>query len=78
MGITQQALSKGNIIHGLRLFNDKRHLLTLKLEKLSTQYPFILTLPQTETEALLTHLLSEKYNVTVERGYCLCRSNSTC
>lgn len=68
MGIVQQALSQGNIIEGIQLFSSKHRLLTLKLNILKTQYPFVLSLPQAETESLLTQLLHNKYHINIERG----------
>ncbi len=66
-GIAKQAVDSGRKIREARLFHAGRRILRFSFDRIPGRYPYVLFLPQNETEALLiTHL--ESLGVTVERG----------
>ena len=56
MGVVETALQAGHRLHGLSMYAAGRRLAHLSLGALESPYPFVLSLPQSETE----HLLSEQ------------------
>lgn len=69
MGIAEQAIARGKKILGLSLSNVNRHIAKINFAnlQLSTSFPFILGLPQAESEKILAeHLV--KQGGRVERG----------
>lgn len=67
MGVINDFLQLGTKVHGVNFYNDGKKLAHIYLEKLESKYPYLLTLPQSETERILTEKL-EKYGVSIERG----------
>ena len=55
VGATEPILAQGRKVHGLSGYHDGRRIvhLTFDLEALDTPYPFIITLPQGQTERIL-------------------------
>jgi 2-polyprenyl-6-methoxyphenol hydroxylase-like FAD-dependent oxidoreductase len=69
MGIVDYALTRGKKIMGLSINNKQKQIACIRFQdvKLPTEYPFILGLPQSDTEQLLIQQLSH-LGVSVERG----------
>jgi len=68
LGLIDELLTHGHRVHGIRIYGKERRLLVdLDLRKLPTRYPFMLLLPQTQTEAILRHFLKE-VEVKIEWG----------
>jgi 2-polyprenyl-6-methoxyphenol hydroxylase-like FAD-dependent oxidoreductase len=67
MGLIHQFLSPGLKVHGLRVFSEKKQIAHLRLDGLDSSYPFILILPQSQTERILQSNLQERLGVTVQR-----------
>jgi 2-polyprenyl-6-methoxyphenol hydroxylase-like FAD-dependent oxidoreductase len=66
LGIIQQALALGLPMHGASIHAGGHRLLHLSLDELDSPYPFILDLPQSQTERLLGSYL-EGLGARVER-----------
>jgi len=66
IGIAEQALSLGNPISCLKIFDGKKELAELSMKHLPTPYPFILGLPQSQTEKIMLKNL-EKLPVKIYR-----------
>jgi 2-polyprenyl-6-methoxyphenol hydroxylase-like FAD-dependent oxidoreductase len=68
LGIVDEVLARGRKIHGLGAFSDGRRVFhaTFDLEAAETPYPFVLCLPQGETERILIDRLGG-LGVQVER-----------
>jgi len=68
IGIVDQVLAKGRKVHGVSAFSDARRIahITLDLEGLETPYPYLLILPQGDTERILLDRL-KTYGIEVER-----------
>ncbi|MBX6312998.1 MAG: FAD-dependent monooxygenase [Isosphaeraceae bacterium] len=68
LGVVDRFLKAGRRLYGLSAYADGRKVfhLSLDLEGTETAYPFVLALPQSETERLLIEHL-EGYGGTVER-----------
>ena len=66
MGIVDQALAAGYRLRGLNIYGERRNLAHIEWDTLDTPYPFILSLPQSETERIMAEEL-ERLGVTVER-----------
>jgi len=67
MGIADRVLEAGRKLEGIAFFGERGPAGRLDFTALRTPYPFVLTLPQAETERLLgEHLAS--FGVEVERG----------
>ena len=66
LGIIQQALALGLPIHGVTMHADGRPLVHLSFDELDSPYPFMLDLPQNQTERLLGSYL-EGLGISVER-----------
>ncbi|OGT30204.1 MAG: hypothetical protein A3E87_00495 [Gammaproteobacteria bacterium RIFCSPHIGHO2_12_FULL_35_23] len=69
MGIVEQALQQGLKLQGITIYDQAiQPLITLSLEKLlPSAFPYVLSLPQSKTEQLLTQHLAS-YGLTVERS----------
>jgi 3-(3-hydroxy-phenyl)propionate hydroxylase len=64
----QEFLNRGHPVQHGRIFDEAGDLLAqIDFDHLQTRYPFMLLLPQNETEALLEHRLN-RYGIVVERG----------
>jgi 2-polyprenyl-6-methoxyphenol hydroxylase-like FAD-dependent oxidoreductase len=66
-GINDSFLRKGHKCEAINLYAHGKPLITIPLTQLHSAYPFILMLPQSETERLLGEKL-KKSNITVERS----------
>lgn len=67
MGLLDRFKSIGHPCDAINLFSDGKHLAKLSLKDINSIYPFILMLPQSETEKILEENLKE-LNHTVERS----------
>jgi 2-polyprenyl-6-methoxyphenol hydroxylase-like FAD-dependent oxidoreductase len=69
VGVVQEVLSRARKIHGLGAFSDGRRVthISFDLEGLETPYPYLLVLPQSETEHILIDRL-KGHAIEVERG----------
>jgi 2-polyprenyl-6-methoxyphenol hydroxylase-like FAD-dependent oxidoreductase len=66
MGILQKTLARGLVVHDMNVYSGGKRLIRITMDELDAPYPFVLTLPQSETERLLNeHLRS--LGVRVER-----------
>lgn len=67
LGIAEAALAKGRPLGAANVYSDGERVAHVTLDRLSTQFPFVLILPQWQTEELLESKLRE-LGVTIERG----------
>ncbi|MEJ7734222.1 MAG: FAD-dependent monooxygenase [Polyangiaceae bacterium] len=74
LGIAGEALASGRPIHGVNLYAvasepgaSGKRVVHVDFDDLDSPYPFILSLPQSETERILTHHAA-RLGVTVERS----------
>ena len=65
-GIAEDTVRRGRKITGGRLFSDGKQLAHLDLSRLPGRYPYVLFIPQTETEAILNAHM-ESMGVRAER-----------
>ena len=72
MGLADEAVARGHKAHGARIHGAGRERAHLTLDKLDSPFPFILILPQNETEALLADG-ARRQGVGIERGTALTR-----
>jgi 2-polyprenyl-6-methoxyphenol hydroxylase-like FAD-dependent oxidoreductase len=68
VGIIEPVLARGRPIHGLNVSTHGRRIIHLRfdLRDLATPYPYVVSLPQNDTEQILTDLLTRR-GVTIER-----------
>jgi 2-polyprenyl-6-methoxyphenol hydroxylase-like FAD-dependent oxidoreductase len=66
-GISPQLISAGRKLQQLHIRDTQGELVTLRLDRLKHRYNFMLTLPQSETEAILEENL-QRLGVSVERN----------
>lgn len=66
MGVLAEALRRGRRVHGMNLYAGAKRLAHVSLDELESPYPFVLVLPQSETEAIL-EARAQELGVTVER-----------
>jgi len=59
LGIVNRFLRAGHKCKAINLYGHGKHLLQIPLDQISSTYPFILMLPQRETEKLLNEYLKE-------------------
>lgn len=57
LGIADELIGRGVKLRGTQVFADGRVLVRASFEELDSHYPFILSVPQSETEAVLTEHL---------------------
>ncbi len=67
MGIDEEFVANGHQVHGLNVYANEQRLVHVALDGMPTRYSYMLTLPQSETERLLTKRLSD-LEVEVERS----------
>ncbi|HKM53294.1 MAG TPA: FAD-dependent monooxygenase, partial [Isosphaeraceae bacterium] len=62
VGATEPILAQGRKVHGISGFHEGRRIihLTLEFEALDTHFPFIVTLPQGQTERILLEVLKSR------------------
>lgn len=65
IGIVDEALSRGVMIQAINIYFDKKRL-PVRFDLLDSAYPFILSLPQHETESILIDYLTSQ-NINLER-----------
>jgi 2-polyprenyl-6-methoxyphenol hydroxylase-like FAD-dependent oxidoreductase len=66
-GIAQEAVSRGRKLIGAKAFSDGKQIVHFQFDKVPSRYPFLLFLPQSETEALLNEHM-ESLGVKAERS----------
>lgn len=66
-GVLDLALKRGRRVHGMNLYDGAKRLAHVGLDELESPYPFVLVLPQSETEAIL-EARANQLGVAVERG----------
>jgi len=66
-GISDEAVARGRKIRSARFYSEGRQIVNIKFDQLPSRYPFLLFLPQSETEALLNGYM-ESLGVKTERG----------
>ena len=66
-GIAQEAVARGKKLTRAEFWSDNKKILLVKLDRISSRYPFVLMLPQSETEAILNELM-ESLGAKTERG----------
>src|SRR5215211_6523421 len=67
LGIAERVVDAGLRVYGLNVFAGDRRLAHIAIDELDSPYPYILDLPQAETEALLRDYLAE-FGVRPEWG----------
>ena len=65
-GIAEEAVARGRKLHGTQIFSEGKQILSVGFDELASHYPFLLFLPQCETEALLNAHM-EHLGVKAER-----------
>jgi 2-polyprenyl-6-methoxyphenol hydroxylase-like FAD-dependent oxidoreductase len=65
-GIADKAVARGRKLRGAQIFSEGKQILSIGLDELASRYPFLLFLPQSETEALLNAHM-EQLGVKTER-----------
>jgi 2-polyprenyl-6-methoxyphenol hydroxylase-like FAD-dependent oxidoreductase len=70
LGIVEEAIQRGRRLDSMNLYDGGRSLARFDMGRLNSPFPFILGLPQYETEALLRQL-AEDLGVRVERPLAL-------
>ncbi len=65
-GIADEAVARGRKLHGAQFFSEGKQILSINFDDLASRYPFLLFLPQSETEALLNAHM-EQLGVKTER-----------
>jgi 2-polyprenyl-6-methoxyphenol hydroxylase-like FAD-dependent oxidoreductase len=66
-GVTPRLIAAGVRLRGLRVFARGRHVATVDLSRIRHRFPFLLALPQSDTERILEERLRE-LGVAVERS----------
>jgi 2-polyprenyl-6-methoxyphenol hydroxylase-like FAD-dependent oxidoreductase len=69
-GIASEAVERGRKLHGAHFFSEGRQIVSVRFDQLPSRYPFLLFLPQCETEALLNAHM-EELGVSTERRVAL-------
>ncbi|HMB95273.1 MAG TPA: FAD-dependent monooxygenase [Tepidisphaeraceae bacterium] len=67
MGVAEQFVTAGWPVHGLSVYAAKKRIAHIRLESLDTPFPFVLVLPQSQTEKILQSNLQEKLGINVQR-----------
>jgi len=70
LGVTPRLVEAGRPLRALELFAGERRLARVPFDRIPSRYPFVLSLPQAETEALLAARVRE-LGGRVERGAAL-------
>lgn len=66
MGIAEELVAKGVKVHGVNNYANGQRIVHLSMDELETRYPYVLSLPQSETERILIQLFS-RLEGTIER-----------
>ena len=67
LGLADTFLQRGNLVQGIDLFSGAAHVAGYRFSVLDTPYPFIVSIPEDETEDILTAHL-ESLGGRIERG----------
>jgi 2-polyprenyl-6-methoxyphenol hydroxylase-like FAD-dependent oxidoreductase len=67
-GIAETAVARGRKLHGAHIFSDRREIVHIALDRIPGRYPYVLFLPQNETERLMIEHL-HALGGQVERGW---------
>ncbi len=67
IGIADEAVARGRTLHEANVYSEGEVVAHVELDRLSTRFPFVLILPQYETEMLL-ETAAQGFGVTIERG----------
>jgi 2-polyprenyl-6-methoxyphenol hydroxylase-like FAD-dependent oxidoreductase len=51
MGLAERFVERGHIVRRMRMYADGRSLVNLDLSRIESRFPFLLDIPQNETEA---------------------------
>lgn len=70
MRVAEEFTSLGHCLESGNVYSNGRHIIHLSFDGLDTPYPYILTIPQPETERILAELARE-HGVVIERGVAL-------
>jgi 2-polyprenyl-6-methoxyphenol hydroxylase-like FAD-dependent oxidoreductase len=65
-GITDEAVARGRKIRGVRFYSEGKQIVHITMDQLPSRFPYLLFLPQSETEALLNANM-ESLGVKTER-----------
>jgi len=57
MGVAEELVAKGVKVHGVNNYANGKRIVHLSMDELETRYPYVLSLPQSETERTLAQLL---------------------
>ena len=66
-GIADEAIQRGRKLRGVRFFSEGKQIVSVTLDQIPSRYPYLLFLPQSETERLLNSCM-ENLGVKAERG----------
>lgn len=53
LGLAEQATAAGNVVHGFNMYATGQRIVHLTLDELDSPFPYLLVLPQSDTERLL-------------------------
>lgn len=67
LGIASEAIKRGCKLGGGNFYADGKPIVHISVEQIDSFFPFILSLPQSETEDILGRLV-ESFGVTIERS----------
>ena len=67
MGLVDRALAAGRVLHGANVYSESKRIAHVDFDEVDSPYPFILCLPQSETERLVEEVVIERGGA-VERG----------
>lgn len=67
LGVAEEMIERGRKLYAVNLYGDGKCIASISLDKIDSSFPFVLSLPQSETEKILTQLV-ESLGVKIERG----------
>lgn len=67
LGIVEQAIAAGRRMHGGSMYSDRRRIVHLTFDRIPSRFNYILILPQSDTERLLTARLKAE-GIEIERN----------
>ena len=66
-GIAEEAVNRGRKLNGVQFFSEGKQIMSVTFDALQSRYPYVLFLPQSETESLLNEQM-ESLGVKTERN----------
>ncbi|BDA75624.1 monooxygenase FAD-binding [Calothrix sp. PCC 7716] len=66
LGVAEEMIKRGRQLQGINLYTDGKRIAHVSLDNIDSFFPFVLSLPQSETEKILTQLV-ESLGVKIER-----------